>query len=536
MIVESVLSMFSSLSLAGSHPRDPAIARMLNMGKANTAGVAIDEERVMALPAIKRAVQIITDKMFGLPWYVFNEKTDGREFNRNHPSWNCVHWMANEEMSAPALRQILTQWAMTWGNGCAWIDRSDRSQLRLYPLLPDRTRPIRMSPRMSQAIEGDDSLAGKLFIETRVDGQLKLFDYSDVYHIRGLGPNGFWGWDIIELLSETFGGAIAKEEFSNRFFSNGANPVGFITMDGSLEEEDEETYMQSLSKAMTGLGKSHKLILLEEGAKFTPVTTDPIKSQMLEGKQFDVRLLAMAIGIKVHKLVDGANSAFASLEQANQEHKDDDIIPWVNKFRVESDRKLLTSEEGSSGKVSIDVDDEQLDFVPFVDRAKGAVELYNNGVITKDDARRKVNYGPSKSKRAGDFRIPANILYEDDAMIAPPPASGSSASDPARATSLANEHTSAIEPVTASAEPIDATDYSDVTVAYLERLEKKITAQAKAKAKHPDDFLAWLDGLKPESGPASIQSQINDLYARQISRLNTLAEQSHSAEELVNAI
>ncbi len=524
MIVESVLSMFSALSIAGSHPRDPAIARMLNVGKGNSAGVTIDEQRVMALPAIKRAVQIITDKMFGLPWYVFNEKPDGREFNRNHKAWNCVNWMANSEMSAPALRQILTQWAMTWGNGCAWIDRSS-PQLELYPLLPDRTRPVRITERMSQAIEGDDSLAGRLFIETRVNNELKIFDYSDVFHVRGLGGNGFWGWDIFELLAETFAGAIAKEEFSNRFFSNGANPVGFITMDGSLEEEDEETYMSSLSKAMSGLGKAHKLILLEEGAKFTPVTTDPIKSQMLEGKQFDVRLLAMAIGIKVHKLVDGANSAFASLEQANQEHKDDDVLPWVNKFRVEGDRKLLDSDEGASGKVSIDVDDENLDWVPFVDRAKGAVELHNNGVITKDEARRKVNYGPSKAKRARDYRIPANILYEDDAAMIQGQPSGSPA---------ASSNTLATEPASPPAAP-PAVDYSDVAAAYLDKLEKKITAQAKSKAKHPSDFLTWLDSLKPEAGPASIQSQIDDLYARQIARLNTLAE-SHSDEELVNAI
>jgi HK97 family phage portal protein len=504
MLVESFLTAFSALTLSPTNPKDPAIAKILNIGKQNTAGVQINEDRVMALPAIKRAVQIITDKMFGLPFYVFNEKVDGREFNRNHKAWKCVNWMANEEQSAPSFRQTITQWAMTWGNGCAWIDRSD-PQLRMYPLLPDRTRPIRLSREMSQVMNGDDQLAGKLFIESRVDRELKLFDYSDVFHIRGLGSNGFWGWDIFELLAETFGGAIAKEEFSNRFFSNGANPTGFITMDGSLDEEDEETYMASLSKAMTGLGKSHKLILLEEGAKFQAVTVDPMKSQMLEGKQFDVRLLAMAIGIKVHKLVDGANSAFASLEQANHEHKDDDIIPWVNKFRVESDRKLLDAEEGESGLLSIDVDDEQLDWVPFVDRAKGAVELHNNGLLTKDEARRKVNYGPSKSRRAKDYRIPANIVYEDDAAMIP------------------------------TSTPTKAEDHSDVVAAYLEKIEKRVMSQAKAKAKTPKEFLGWLDSLEPEEGPASIQPQINELYSSIVAKLNTAAE-TYSAEELANAI
>jgi hypothetical protein len=229
---------------------------------------------------------------------------------------------------------------------------------------------------------------------------------------------------------------------------------------------------------------------------------------MLEGKQFDVRLLAMAIGIKVHKLVDGANSAFASLEQANHEHKDDDIVPWVNKFRVESDRKLLTEEEGRSGRFCVDVDDETLDWIPFSERASGCVELYNNGLITKDEGRRKVNFGPSKTARAKDYRIPANIVYEDDASMIP---SGQ-----------------AVQPQKA--------DHSDVADAYIDRLEKRLTGQAKAKAKDPKEFLSWLDSLKTEEGPASIQSRIDETYAKTKTRLNQLAETKTTSEELQNAI
>lgn len=323
---------------------------------------------------------------------------------------------------------------------------------------------------------------------------------------------------MIELLAETFGGALAKEEFSNRFFSNGANPVGFITIDGSLDEESEATYMQSLSKAMSGLGKAHKLILLEEGAKFQPVTIDPIKSQMLEGKQFDVRLLAMAIGIKPHKLIDGANSAFASLEQANHEHKDDDILPWVNKFRTEYDRKLLLGAEGESGKYCIDVDDETLDWVPFAERARGAVEMYNNGLITKDEGRRKVNFGPSKTARAKQYRIPANILYEDDATFVP--------NGPQPATKPKESEQD---------DDKKAVLHRDVVQYSLDRIEKRLTSQAKSKAKDGKEFIAWLDSLKPESGPPSIQNEIDELYARTIERLNKLAS-THTVEELSNAI
>lgn len=516
MILETVASMFSAISLSGSHPRDPAVARMLGAGTQNTAGVKVTHEKVMALPAIKRAVQIITDKMFGMPWYVFRELEDGREFDRSHPAWRCVNLMANSELDAPTFRQQMVQWALIWGNGCAYIDRSGPN-IELIPLLPDRTQIARVSPLLAEKV-GDPMQAGRLVYKTKIGEDVKLFDYGDILHIKGLGVNPYWGSDLVELMTECFGGAMAKDEFSNRFFSNGANPVGFITMDGALDEEAEATYMQSLSKAMSGLGKAHKLILLEEGAKFVPVTIDPQKSQMLEGKQFDIRLLAMAIGIKVHKLIDGANSAFASLEQANHEHKDDDILPWVNKFRVQYDRKLLSGDQLESGSHSIDVDDEMLDWVSFSERASGSVELYNNGLITKDEGRRKVNFGPSKSARAGDYRIPSNIVYEDDQQLVSPPQPRQDPDD--------NDEN----------EQEQAVNYSDVAEAYLDRMEKRITAQARQKAKVPSEFLAWLDSLKPEEGPKSIQPRIDQLYGEIIQRLNSLAASATTAEELQNAI
>lgn len=497
-----IAELFSALSFAGAHPRDPAIAKMLGFGKANSAGVHLSQEKVMGLPAIKRGSQIIHDKMFGMPWYVFDELAEGREFDRQHPAWRCVNYKANKDLSAPALRGQLTSWALLWGNGCAWIDRSG-PYYELIPLLPDRTKLHRLT-RQEAEYSGDE--IGTLYYETVIGEDRKLIRHDDVLHIRGLGPNAYWGYDIVELLAETFGGAIGKEEFGNRFFSNGATPVGFITMEGSLDEDAEETYMQSLKSAMSGLGNAHKVILLEEGAKFQPVTIDPQKSQMLEGRQFDVRLLAMALGIKVHKLIDGANSAFASLEQANHEHKDDDILPWVNKFRVEYD-KLLSEDEAASRTKSIDVDDETLDWVPFSERSSGCVELYNNGVITKDEARRKVNFGPSKSPRAKQYRVPANIVYEDDQ------------------TAVATVETTQQQPAA-----------SDVTEAYLSKIETRLLAQARDKAKKGGAaFVEWLDALEPEAGPASIQADIAVLYSTIKSRLNHLAE-TKSEKDLHDAI
>jgi HK97 family phage portal protein len=510
MIAEAFAALFSATTISAKHPRDPSIAKMFGLGNSNTAGVLVNHEKVMALPAIKRGVEIVSNKLFSMPWYVFRETVEGRTWDKSHPSWQCVSAMANEELSDAALRAQLVQWAMTWGNGCAVIDRPNwpDGPVGLYPLLPDRTELVRVSGDLAERA-GNAAMANRLLYKTKIGDKHEFFERDDVLHIKGLGPNPYWGYDIVDLLSETFGGAIAKEEFSNRFFSGGANPTGFITMDGSLDEEAEETFIKSMGQAMHGLGKAHKIILLENGAKFQPVTVDPQKSQMIEGKQFDLRLLAMAIGIKAHKLIDGSNSAYASLEQANQEHKDDDILPWVAKWRKECHDKLLTEEQKLSGSHSIDLDDEALNWVPFSERASGVVELYNNGLITKDEGRRKVNFGPAKTPKAKQYRIPSNIVYEEDAAMVGTDRQPQS-------------------------EPRQEDDrFGKLSTAYLEKIESRIQKQAAAKAaKGSKDFLAWLDTLATEQGPEVIQAEIDALFVTLRNRYESAVNTATSDEEL----
>lgn len=542
MLVEAVRNTFAGWTIDGTNPSDPAISKMLGLGMETTAGVQVSHERVMAIPAIKRGVQIVTDKMFGMPWYVFRKDSeDNLSYDKSHPSWRCMTSRANPELSDAALRQQLVQWAMTYGNGCAAIYRPagwpDSGNVELVPLLPDRTRLVRVPAAMAEKV-GDPSLSGQLLYETTVGGQLLHLQQDNVFHIRGLGPNPYWGWDIVSLMVECFGGTIAKESYSNRYFGQGATPAGFLEMEGTLDEEGEENRAESIAKSMQGLGNAHRFAILEEGMKFKPFAFDPKKSQMLEGRQYDVRLMSMVIGVKAHKLIDGANSAFASLEQANQEHKDDDIIPWVNKWRKEAQLKLLTEQQQQADSHTIDVDDEFLEWVPFADRARGVVELYNNGLIEKDEGRRKVNYGPSKANKAKMFRIPSNIVYEDDMPAGSslqgqqdPPEPPDESPEPAGQTTAPPEQiTGPQQPPEPSPEAIALDELRQHS---LSGIRKRLAKQAQAKAKHgAAKFLGWLDELTTEQGAAVIQSDIDATYTDFRATANRIAEQATTDDEL----
>jgi HK97 family phage portal protein len=521
VIVNALASLFGATTIDVGNPRDPAIAKMLGFGNSTKSGVSVDHDKVLALPAITRGINIISNAMAKLPWYVFRELPDGREFDKSHPSWKCITRKPNPEFTIGPLKKTLTAWAMGWGNGVAAIYAPNwpYGPVELIPLLPDRTKLVRFN---AGGYSLDLMSGGELRYMTEVGGEKRWFDSSQVIHIRGLGGSPYWGNDVVDVLAETFGGALATSEFGHRFFGQGANPAGFIEMPNGLDEEAEETFMESLSKASQGLGKSHKFILLEEGAKFHQVTIDPEKAQLIATKTLDIRLLAMAIGIKVHKLIDGANSAFASLEQVNQEHKDDDLVPWICAFREEFNDKLLTIEQKDNETHCIDVDDEQLEWVPFSDRAAGCVQLYNNGLITKEEGRRKMNFGPSNSEYGDQYRIPSNITFEGEHVVNGTVQPGEGGQKPDGSGDNSNDN-----------DEDEKNAFIAVSVALMGGIRDRIVKQAEAKsAKGASHFISWLENLGTQEAPTQIRIPVDAMVHSLADKFNSCTLKAKSDEEL----
>lgn len=492
------------------HPRDPGLAKLFGLSQPVHSGVEVTHDTVLGLPAVIRATNIISNGVAKVPFYVFKLDGESQTWDTSHPSWDCVSRKPNTDFTVDVFRQTMTAWAVLYGNAVAYIDRPNwpnSTKIELLPLLPDRTRPMRLSREMVKRYDVEDQI-GTLYYTTIVNGKEKIYRASECLHIRGFGPNPYWGYDIVEVLRQTFGGAIASQEFGHRFFGQGANPAGFVTMPAGLDEEAEERFVESLRRASEGMGKSHRLAILEEGSDFKPWTIDPEKAQFLQGKEFDVRLLAMALGIKVHKLIDSANSSFKSLEQANQEHKEDDLLPWINRWRWQMSDKLLTGEQAKSRTHSIDVDDEYLEWAPFAERAEGVVKLYHGGLVDKEEGRRRVNFGPSRSQYGRRYLKPLNLAWEDEQLTSARPAPPPPPTDDEGAAAA-----------------------SLLTSAWLSKIATRLSLTAKElAAKDGKRLCEWIDTLSADEGPAVIQPAIDSLHAEFIALVNDVLNTSSENE------
>ncbi|MBF0847876.1 phage portal protein, partial [Streptococcus danieliae] len=78
------------------------------------------------------------------------------------------------------------------------------------------------------------------------------------------------------------GMAIATEEYGAKFFANGATPSGILEHPGVVKDPDK--MRESWTRGFSG-NNSHKVAILEEGMKYTPISIAPNEAQFLETRK-----------------------------------------------------------------------------------------------------------------------------------------------------------------------------------------------------------------------------------------------------------
>lgn len=116
----------------------------------------------------------------------------------------------------------------------------------------------------------------------------KLWPFGDVLHVPGrMVPAGQpWGLSPLAYAAKAIGTSIAAEDFSNRFFTEGAHPTAAVYANTALTAEQAKGIKEAVERA-TG-GGSREPLVLGGDLKYEQIQTDPKDSQFLDLMQFEV--------------------------------------------------------------------------------------------------------------------------------------------------------------------------------------------------------------------------------------------------------
>jgi HK97 family phage portal protein len=286
-------------------------------------------------------------------------------------------------MTAFAFRETLMGHLLLWGNAYAQIVRNGKGQvLGLYPLMPNKMRVDR------------DQNGRIYYVYTRTQEDSKLgetgqvyLDAKDVLHIPGLGFDGIMGYSPIAMAKNAVGMAIACEEYGAKFFANGASPGGVLEHPGIVK--DPERVRESWNSVYQGSGNSHKIAVLEEGMKYTPIGISPEQAQFLETRKFQINEIARIFRVPPHMVGDLEKSSFSNIEQQSLEFVKYTLDPWVIRWEQSINRQLLLSQEKGVYFSKFNVDG--LLRGDYQSRMSGYATGVQNGFMSPNDVRELEN-------------------------------------------------------------------------------------------------------------------------------------------------
>ena len=132
-------------------------------------------------------------------------------------------------------------------------------------------------------------------------------------HIPGRGFDGLVGYSPIAMAKNAIGLAIAAEEYGSKVYANGAAPSGVLEHPGTLK--DPARVRESWNAAFGGSSNAHKVAVLEEGLKYSPISISPNEAQFLETKEFQINEIARIFRVPPHMVGDLEKSSLFSMPQ-----------------------------------------------------------------------------------------------------------------------------------------------------------------------------------------------------------------------------
>ena len=377
----------------------------------SNSGKNVNERSAMQMTAVYACVRILSESIAGLPVHLYQYVDSGsKQKALGHPLYRLLHDEPNPEMTSFVFRETLMTHLLLWGNAYAQIIRNGKGQVvALYPLMPNR-----------MSVDRDDK--GHLFYQYQMQDSdaptaksgTVILKPTDVLHVPGLGFDGLVGYSPIAMAKNAIGLSIATEEYGAKFFANGATPSGILEYPGTVK--NPEAIRESWNAGFGGSSNAHKVAVLEEGMKYTPIAISPNEAQFLETRKFQIDEIARIFRVPPHMVGDLEKSSFSNIEQQSLEFVKYTLEPWIVRWEQSLNRALLSETEKAAYFVKFNVDG--LLRGDYQSRMNGYATARQNGWMSANDIRELENLDLIPDELGGNlYLINGNMTKLQDAGI-----------------------------------------------------------------------------------------------------------------------
>lgn len=307
---------------------------------AGASGVNVNAVSAMRVAAVFACVQKIAGAIATLPLHVYRLDGDTRERMPKDELWYRLNEQPSTQYTAASHWEGVSTAQLLRGDAYTWIRRSANNSIKeLMPLPWGSVMPMR---------QADGSV--RYYINLPEYGITTWLEPSEILHFPGFGFDGIKSMSVIAYAARNaIGNALAMDEYSGKFFANGAHPSISLEAPGKMSPDQITAMQQAFNRRYSGLENAHRVpLVLTEGITAKELSLSAEDAQLLEARKFQVIDIARAFGVPPHMIGEtSASTSWGSgIESMSRGFVTYTLQPHLVRIEQELNRKLFPRDTG----------------------------------------------------------------------------------------------------------------------------------------------------------------------------------------------
>lgn len=278
-----------------------SLGRVGRFFEGNWAGVYVDQDTMLGVPALWRGITLISDAIGAMPLHAYRGdklvKPTPSVLVRPHPPYTRM-----ETISAMASALLIH------GNYIAVLGEPGANGLpeTFYPIEPNRVNVARNNGRMVYTIDG------------------KSYDQSQILHIKNFSmPGALVGVGILGAQKQAVGKLIAINEYASRYFDGGVSPSAILKSANPDLTQEEADALKAAWMSMYS-SRNRAPAVLNSSTEFQVLSDNAQEAQLIEAQQQALVEASNILGLPAYYLgAPNSSRTYSNVEQENLQ-----LIRW----------------------------------------------------------------------------------------------------------------------------------------------------------------------------------------------------------------
>jgi HK97 family phage portal protein len=210
--------------------------------------------------------------------------------------------------------------------------------------------------------------------------------------LRDRSDDGILGRSRISRAAEAVSNAASLQRWTAHTWTNQATPSGAIRVPSAMSDAVFDRLKAQVQDNLAGTANARKILLLDNGADFAPMSVSPEDAEALASRRFSVEELCRVFNVPPPIVQDYTHNTFTNSAQASLWFASNTLAPWCRKLEAVLNRALFLPSEGD---LSVEIDLSALMRGDYSARWVANVAAVGAGILTVDEVREAEGYNPA---------------------------------------------------------------------------------------------------------------------------------------------